>query len=110
MSDVENDENDNNKFRVCQDQTDAERREIRKEQRLLQKEMEERGESLQVEEARERNNQIFAKVRFIREAVLDGENINLIAAKAAQKVDQLIQVSLHFCCLSIMWMPLDDEK
>lgn len=80
------------KFRVCQDQTDEERRAIRKKQRLLQKEIEERGDDLDVDEARDRNNEIFAEVRFVREATLDAENVNLIAAKAAHKVDQMIMV------------------
>jgi hypothetical protein len=102
MSDFENDDHDdfqvledqsnNSKFKVCEGQTDEERREIRKQQRLLQKDIEERGEELEVAEARTRNNKIFSKVRFVREAVLDGENVNLIATKAAQKVDQLVQV------------------
>jgi hypothetical protein len=94
MSDNENDDRSNTQpdFRVCEGQTEEERREIRKQQRLLQKDLEEQGESLELEEARDRNNEIFANVRFIREAVLDGENVNLIANKAAQKVDKLIQV------------------
>ena len=91
MSDVEK-ENDFNLQDVCQGQTDQERREIRKQQRRLHKEIEEGGEELGVDEARERNNKIFGNVRFVREAVLDGENVNLIATKAAQKVDKLIQV------------------
>ena len=86
------DQSNNKDFQVCKGQTDEERREIRRQQRLLQKEIEDRGEDLGVTEARDRNNKIFSKVRFVREAVLDGENVNLIATKAAQKVDQLIQV------------------
>jgi hypothetical protein len=94
------DQSNNSKFQVCKGQTDEERREIRKQQRLLQRDIEERGQDLLVTEARDRNNKIFSKVRFIREAVLDGENVNLIASKAAQKVDQLIQVrvSCLLCC------------
>jgi hypothetical protein len=101
MSDLECDDHDfqvlgdqsnNSKFQVCKGQTDEERRDIRKQQRLLQRDIEERGNDLELTEARDRNNKIFSRVRFIREAVLDGENVNLIATKAAQKVDQLIQV------------------
>jgi hypothetical protein len=86
------DQSNNSNFHVCKGQTDEERREIRKHQRLLQRDIEDRGQDLEVTEARDRNNKIFSKVRFIREAVLDGENVNLIAIKAAQKVDQMIQV------------------
>ncbi|KAL3922940.1 MAG: hypothetical protein SGILL_001937 [Bacillariaceae sp.] len=108
MSDFENDDDaasasqvledqsnsQSSKFKVFEGQTDQERREIRKKQRRLQKDMEERGENLELAEARDRNNEIFKNVRYTREAVLDGENINMIATKAAQKVDQLIQVSI----------------
>ncbi|KAG7357597.1 Nse4 C-terminal-domain containing protein [Nitzschia inconspicua] len=100
MSDFENDDDyqvledqsNNNNFQVCRGQTDEERREIRRQQRLLHRDIEERGDDLEVSEVRHRNNKIFSKVRFVREAVLDGENVNLIATKAAQKVDQLVQV------------------
>ncbi len=73
--------------------TEEERRQIRKEQRQLLKELEEK-DTLELEEARDRNNQIYKKVRYAREAVLDGENLISIANKASQKVDRLIQVSL----------------
>lgn len=73
-------------------QTDEERRSIRRSQRQLFKEMEERAETLGVEEARKRNNKIFKSVKFTREAVLDGDNLTLIATKASQKVDRLVQV------------------
>lgn len=77
-------------------QTDEQRRVIRRSQRQLFKEMEEQGDTLGVDEARKRNNNIFNNVRFTREAVLDGENLTLIANKASQKVDRLIQVSFIF--------------
>jgi hypothetical protein len=73
--------------------TEEERREIRTKQRSLHKEMEDK-DKLEVEEARERNNELYKKVCFTREAVLDGENLVLITAKAAQKVDRLIQVRI----------------
>lgn len=104
MSDFENDQDEfqvledqsnNADFRVCEGQTDEERREIRRQQRLLYKDIEEGGEELEVTEARDRNNVIFNNVRYVREAVLDGENVNAIAKKAAQKVDQLVQVRLN---------------
>ena len=71
--------------------TDEQRREVRKQQRALTKDLE-GGETLEVETARERNNEIYKNVRYTREAVLDGENLALIANKAAQKVERFIQV------------------
>ena len=71
--------------------TEEERRTIRKDQRQLSKDLEE-NVYLEVDEARNRNNQIYKKVRYTREAVLDGENLISIANKASQKVDRLIQV------------------
>jgi hypothetical protein len=99
------DEEDN--FQVCQGLTEEERREIRKSQRLLRKEI----PDLDVDEARERNNIIHKKVRYIRESVLDAENLDEIAKKATHKVDKMIQVSLpvgrvasvpHGCLLAIL--------
>ena len=72
--------------------TEEERRQIRKEQRQLLKELDEK-DTIELDEARARNNRIYKKVRYAREAVLDGENLISIANKAAQKVDRLIQVS-----------------
>lgn len=79
------DEEDN--IQVCQGLTEEERREIRKSQRLLRKEI----PDLDVDEARERNNTIHKKVRYIRESVLDAENLDEIAKKATHKVDKMIQ-------------------
>jgi hypothetical protein len=73
--------------------TDEERRQIRKEQRDLLKELEDK-DALDVEVARGRNNRLYKKVRYTREAVLDGENLMSIAHKASQKVDRLIQVRI----------------
>jgi hypothetical protein len=72
--------------------TDDQRRKVRKQQRGLQKEMADRDD-LRLEEARGRNNEFFDNVRYTREAVLDGENLIVIANKAAKQVDRLIQVS-----------------
>jgi hypothetical protein len=71
--------------------TDDQRRKLRKQQRGLQKEMADRDDLL-LDEARGRNNELFDNVRFTREAVLDGENLIVIANKAAKQVDRLIQV------------------
>lgn len=83
-------------------QTDEERRAIRRAQRNLFKEMEENGDNLKVDEVRGRNNEIFQKVRFTREAVLDGENLTLIANKAIQQVDRLIQACFHKPCIVML--------
>jgi DNA phosphorothioation-dependent restriction protein DptG len=87
-------EDEEDKFELMGDstQTDEDRRAIRRAQRDLFKEMEEKGENLKVDDARGKNNEIFKNVRFTREAVLDGENLTLIANKAIQQVDRLIQV------------------
>lgn len=91
--DDDDDEKENSDaVRVCQGLTDGERREIRKRQRQLHSEIEEGGDAIEIDDARGRNNALFRKVRYTREAVLDGENLNLIASRAAQRVDQLIQV------------------
>lgn len=71
--------------------TDEQRRHIRHSQRELYKELNER-EDLTVEDGRQRNNRLFHNVRFTREAVLDGENLVVLAHKAVKQVDRLIQV------------------
>mmetsp|Transcript_7167 Transcript_7167/g.18006 ORF Transcript_7167/g.18006 Transcript_7167/m.18006 type:complete len:353 (+) Transcript_7167:226-1284(+) len=82
------DDGDEENIDVCQGQTDAERREIRKSQRVLLKDI----PDLKVREARNLNNKIFRNVRYVRESVLDAENLDEIAKKAANNVDQLIQI------------------
>ncbi|KAL3934284.1 MAG: hypothetical protein SGBAC_009962 [Bacillariaceae sp.] len=84
-------ENKNAKLMNDSGQTDQERREIRKSQRLLHRNIEEGGEALQLEQVRKENNDIFKKVMHTREAVLDGENIFLIAGRVTKQVDRLIQ-------------------
>lgn len=71
--------------------TEEQRREIRRRQRELYKDLEEQ-DNLKVEVARDRNNEIYKDVKYTREAVLDGDNMTLIATKAAKEVDRLIQV------------------
>lgn len=73
---------------VCSGQTEDERRKIRVKQRKLRSEI----SDIDVDEARDKNNSIFKKVRYIREAVLDSENFDEIAKKAAAKVEQIIKV------------------
>jgi hypothetical protein len=77
--------------------TEEQRRQIRREQRELLKELNEQ-DNLELHEARSRNNEIYKNVRYTREAVLDGENLTLIANKAAQQVDRLIQVRTVLYC------------
>jgi len=79
-------------FKVYEGQTEDERREIRKSQRKLRHEI----SDIDVDKARDKNNQIFKKVRYIREAVLDSENFDEIAKKAAANVEQIIKVSNNY--------------
>jgi len=84
----EQQETDDADFKVYEGQTEDERREIRKSQRKLRHEI----SDIDVDKARDKNNQIFKKVRYIREAVLDSENFDDIAKKAAANVEQIIKV------------------
>ena len=90
MSDQNEFSDDEEDIKVCQGLTDEERRVIRKSQRELRKAI----PDLDVDEARTLNNEIHKKVRYIRESVLDAENLDEIAKKATIKVDQMVQVSL----------------
>lgn len=69
-------------------QTDEERRRIRRQQRALNKDIEESGQEIEdvsktaFDDKRKENNTIFEKVFYAREAALDGENLKLIASKA----------------------------
>ena len=93
--------------------TDAERRKLRRDQRELAKALQDgpvhtnnndEGDNDNdddndngdfVTQVREKNNQLFEKVAYTREAVLDAENVCAIAAKMSKKVDDMIQVSLY---------------
>jgi len=88
MNEQNEDSSDEDDIKVCEGLTEEERREIRKSQRLLRKEI----PDLDIDVARERNNVIHKKVRYIRESILDAESLDEIVKKAANKVDQLIQV------------------
>ena len=76
---------------VCTGQTDAERRQIRVSQRQLRHTI---GD-IDVEAAREKNNTLNRQVRYIREAVLDSENLDVIAQKAAAKVEAIVKVRVY---------------
>jgi len=83
-------------------QTDAQRRALRVKQRGLKSKIaDERSEmsekisdlgSDQFEKVRAENNKLYSDVAYTREAVLDSENMDLIAARAARQVDKLISV------------------
>jgi hypothetical protein len=88
------------KVRVMQDsgQTDAERRKLRISQRELQRKILEAGDDIKniksdaFETLREENNSLWKNVHYVREAVLDGENMENIGARVAHQVDALCQV------------------
>ena len=81
-------------------QTDEERRALRRKQRQLQHKIltSETGAQLEdpnadaFEEIRAENNKLFEKVRYTREAVMDGDNLQYISDRTARQVDKLVQV------------------
>ncbi len=82
-------------------QTEAERRELRIKQRALKaKIIDERSElseqiadvnSGKFEDTRNENNKLYKNVNYTRESVLDSENIELLASRAARQADKLIE-------------------
>jgi len=91
------------KVHVMSGQSDAERRILREAQRKLQKTIInselgdgiENPESKAFETIRDHNNELWNDVKYTREAVLDGENIDLMAQRAARQVDKLVQVGAY---------------
>ena len=81
----------NDPMMVMKGQTNSQRREIRTGQRKLRQKLGD-GDTLDVDEMREKNNQRFNRVRYSREAIMDGENLNLITKQASQNMDLLVQV------------------
>jgi hypothetical protein len=85
-------------MKVMQGQTDDERRQLRQGYRKLSKAIAENGEEMEdpdtdvFERVREENNGLFKQVRFTREAVLDGDNLEAISTRASRQVDRLVQV------------------
>mmetsp|Transcript_2767 Transcript_2767/g.8135 ORF Transcript_2767/g.8135 Transcript_2767/m.8135 type:complete len:409 (+) Transcript_2767:120-1346(+) len=81
-------------------QTDEERRALRRKQRQLQHKIvaSETGAQLEdpnadaFEEIRGENNKLFESVRYTREAVMDGDNLQLMSERTARQVDKLVQV------------------
>ena len=82
-------------------QTEAERRELRIKQRALKaKIIDERSElseqiadvnSGKFQDTRNENNKLYENVNYTRESVLDSENIELLASRAARQADKLIE-------------------
>lgn len=91
--------NNNDEVKVMQGQTDEERRHLREGYRALSKKIASKGEEMEdlrndiFDQVREENNGLFKEVRFTREAVLDGDNLEAISSRAARQVDRLVQVS-----------------
>lgn len=56
------------------------------------------SDELDLQKARNNNNELFAQVAYTREA-LDGENLNLIATKYVQQVERLVQASISISSL-----------
>jgi len=78
-------------------QSDAERRELRCQQRNLAKNLAttegiEDVHSEKFDQVRHKNNSLWSQVRFPREAVLDADNVEIIGSKASRQVDKLISV------------------
>ena len=83
-------------------QDDAERRVLRRKQRELQADIAtdgggggdegDEGED-RIGRLRDANNELWDDVRFTREAVLDADNVNSLAAKATREAEKLVQVS-----------------
>lgn len=80
-------------------QTDEERRHLRQKQRDLQNLIITQSEAMEnprdhvFGKVREENNDLFQKVFYTREAVLDGENLLMISERAAKQVEGLVKVS-----------------
>uniref|UniRef100_A0A7S2XRN1 Non-structural maintenance of chromosomes element 4 n=1 Tax=Attheya septentrionalis TaxID=420275 RepID=A0A7S2XRN1_9STRA len=82
------------------EQTDGQRRELRKNFRALQRTIQETsvGEEMEDPESqtfdtvRDQNNELFDQVRYTREAVLDADNTLIISEHARKQVEKLVQV------------------
>ena len=99
-------------------QTDADRRLLRRKQRELHNDIalggdaasasasgqigggEGGGDDDSLRRLRALNNELWQDVRYTREAVLDSENVDLIASKAARQAEKIVQVS---SCFFIMY-------
>lgn len=87
-------------------QTESDRRALRQQQRKLQEDIvsgvagrsgegsedEEEDDEPAFQKMRKMNNTLWEQVRYTREAVLDSENVDLIAANAARQAEAIVQV------------------
>lgn len=108
------------KVRIMGDskQTDADRRLLRRKQRELHNDIAlggdaaaasaggkigggEGGDDDSLRKQRALNNELWQDVRYTREAVLDSENVDLIASKAARQAEKIVQVSSCFLCCGV---------
>jgi len=88
-------------------QTDVERRNLRRSYRLLQREIKQDSDAItdvtsdKFTSIRNDNNTLWNQVRYTREAVLDSDNLGLIAASASRQIDKLIEIprydAVRFC-------------
>ena len=86
-------------------QTDEERRILREKQRKLFVKMTDSStdisekmadvDSQVFQNVRKENNVLWKDVRYTREAVLDGDNIEYMSSRATRQVDKLISVSFN---------------
>ena len=80
-------------------QTDAERRSLRQSLRNLHKDIQNKADELEDANSeaftnmRSKSNALWNQVKYTREAVLDGDNLEFLATRAARQVDKLVEVS-----------------
>ena len=80
-------------------QTDAERRSLRQSLRNLNKDIQNKADELEDANSeaftnmRSKSNALWNQVKYTREAVLDGDNLEFLATRAARQVDKLVEVS-----------------
>lgn len=74
--------------------TDAERRGLRMQQRIIATNLRENCKEMEeIEDQRSKNNTLFYdKVCYTREAVLDADNLDLIVGKYSQHIEKNFQV------------------
>lgn len=79
-------------------QTDAERRSLRQSLRNLHKDIQNKADELEDANSeaftnmRSKSNALWNQVKYTREAVLDGDNLEFLATRAARQVDKLVEV------------------
>jgi hypothetical protein len=78
------------KVKMFEGVTDAERRQLRKDQRNLHATSLVDGTTL--DQVRHKNNILFKNVRWTRELVLDADNVDVLVSQHARQVEQKVQV------------------